>query len=426
MRTGWSAFRLAASFRSSHLVVEQWAPVQEVAVTLRTLSIVLVRFRLTLVTLLLVVSTSPAQTPAVPLLRLEREASVDAAANDLSPIGFVAVGATGNIAIGQPQDHLVRFFSPRGTPTTVLGRKGQGPGEFLEMRLHGWMVDTLWIADMDTRRLTMISPDPAVARSELWPQGVRFRAGTAGPLPSFIFAVPWALYPDGTVLVFATLASGPVPGWMHRPPRGSYPFLRIRLDGTYERVVAWIWEPNAECRVESGTRVFAKPQCFEPFWATSRAGGIVVVGNIDRSDNSMDYVRTTAVNANGDTLFTRLLPMPRVRIPRAVADSIRDGLVRALARSAPRGAPAVSVEVSETYPPVSQALIARDEQSVWLEGGVATGDRVWHILDVAGRPVGTVRVPRGTELRVVTRERVWAVERDRDGLESVVIYRVRR
>lgn len=97
-----------------------------------------------------------------------------------------------------------------------------------------------------------------------------------------------------------------------------------------------------------------------------------------------------------------------------------------MAKSAPKGAPAISVKLPDVFPPVVQAIVARDEQSVWLEGGVATGDRIWHILDVTGRAVGTVRVPRATELRVVTMERTWAIERDRDGVESIVIYRLRR
>src|SRR5688500_18085074 len=98
-----------------------------------------------------------------------------------------------------------------------------------------------------------------------------------------------------------------MPSWMNRSPGGAAPFLRIRQDGTYERVVAWIWEPNAECRIATATQVFPKPLCFQPFWAVSRAGGVVVVVNTDRSDSNADHVRTTAVKANGDTLFTRVL-----------------------------------------------------------------------------------------------------------------------
>jgi hypothetical protein len=211
---------------------------------------------------------------------------------------------------------------------------------------------------------------------------------------------------------------------MKRPPRSFQPFIRVHRDGLYERVVAWIGDPNQDCyfNVPSGRR--SKPLCFQPFWSVSRAGGIVVVVSLERSDDQSDMVRTVALKADGDTLFSRLLQVLRVRVPRAVADSIRGRLETSLAKSAPGAI--VDVPVSATFPPFAQAIVARDEKSVWLESGVSTGNRVWQVLDVTGRSIASVRVPRSLELKVVSLERVWAIERDRDGLESVVVYRVTR
>jgi hypothetical protein len=363
-----------------------------------------------------------AQQPAA--FRLVREVTVDASANDLSPIGWVAVGTDGPIAISQPQDHHVRFFSARGEPLGVFGREGRGPGEFNSMTLHGWIGDTLWVGDLDTRLVILISPRRTLIRSQAWPPGIRFREGSVGPLPSFIFAVPWGLYPDGTVLSFAYLAGDRLPEWMTRPPRSFQPFIRINRDGLYDRVVAWIGEPNQNCYFNAPKGSVSMPLCFQPLWSVSRAGGMVVIVTLERSDGQSDFVRTVAVKADGDTLFSRLLQVSRVRVPRAVADTVRRRLETSLAKSAPGAV--VDVPVSETFPPFAQAIVARDEKSVWLESGITTGDRVWRVLDVAGRSIASVRVPRSVELKVVSMDRVWATERDADGLQSVVVYRVVR
>jgi hypothetical protein len=368
----------------------------------------------------LVASASSAQTPAVPLLRLERDVYVDAARNDLSPIGWLAVGKDGTIAISQFQDHHLRFFSSRGVATRTFGRKGQGPGEFGAMTLHGWLGDTLWVGDMETSRFTLIGPQGRLVRSEMWPPGVRFPETTPRPHPSFIFAVPWAVYRDGTVLAFAYPSGEVVPDWMQRPAGTLAPFLRLTRDGTYRRTVGWVYSSNPACQIATRAGTSSKPLCFRPFWAVSRHGGIVFTANIERSDAQNDYVRAIAVHADGETLFTTLMSVPRQRIPRSVADSLQS-LFSKSSRE-----PTKSVDLPEVFPPFEQAIVAADEKSIWLESGVTTGDRVWRVVDLTGRAVGTVRVPRSVQLRVVSLERVWATERDQDGLESIVVYRLRR
>jgi len=332
----------------------------------------------------------------------------------------LAVANDGTIAISQEQDFHVKFFSPRGVPSRTFGRKGKGPGEFGAMRLHGWLGDTLWVGDMEALRFTLISPQGRLVRSVMWPPGVRFPETTPRPLPSFIFAVPWAVYRDGAVLVFAYPSGEVVPDWMRRPSGTLAPFLRVSGDGTYKRTVAWVYPSDPACQISTRAGSASKPLCFRPFWAVSRQGGVVFTANIERSDAQNDYMRAIAVNADGGTLFAKLLTVPRQRVSRAVADSIQS-LISKSSRT-----PGASIELPDFFPPFEQAIVAVDEKTIWLESGVTTGDRVWSIIDLAGRTVGTVRVPRNTQLRVVSMERVWATERDADGLESIAVYQVIR
>lgn len=351
---------------------------------------------------------------------LSRVGRVDGTASDLSPISWLTVGRNGTIVVSQPQDHSLRFFSPNGRSVRAVGRQGAGPGEFGSMTLQGWLGDTLWIGDLDTRRLSLITESGLLARTQPWPAGVTFSQGLTRPYPTFIFSVPWALYPDGSVLSFTYLANDQLPNWFRKPTAGSQPFVRTTADGLYKHVVAWIFPTNEECYFSApGVTRRSLPLCFQPMWAVSSRGNVIALVDVEQSGAREDLVRAVAINAEGDTLFARSIPVPHTRIPRAIADSVRRRFVNAIRRG---GGPEVTVSLPSTFPSFQRVLVAVDEKSVWLERGRFGTEREWLILDLKGRSVGELRVPKDLELKAVSAEKVWAIERDNDGLENVVIF----
>jgi hypothetical protein len=362
--------------------------------------------------------------PQVPLkLIAARDLFIDAAANDLSPVGWMAVGPEGTIAVGQPQDNGVRFFSSNGKPRGMFGRRGTGPGEFGSITLQGWLADTLWIGDLDTKRLTLISPEGELIRSVLWPAGIRFPPGTPTPVPSFIFVAPRALYQDGSLLVFAYLADEQHATSLSRPPLGLQPLLRVTSDGNFVRVIAWTLRPNEGCYFSPpGAARSRIPLCFQPIWAIAPDGSLITLARVLRSDDTNDFVQITTVSARGDTLFSSVFPIRRVVIPRRIADSVITSYAAQFARTnlanAYRG-----MKLPSTFPPLQNILLGRDG-TVWFEGGNISGDREWHILGSAGQSLGTLLLSRRTDLKVVSRTVVWGTERDADGLESIVRLRV--
>lgn len=370
--------------------------------------------------------TIPVRAQSLQPRQLVREASIDASENDLSPINWLAVSQTGLIAIGQPQDHRINFFTESGKSAGFLGRRGAGPGEFGSLTLHGWLGDTLWVGDFDTRRLTLMLPEGALLRTQPWPPNVNFADDVPRPRPSFIFAVPWAVQRDGAVLSYAELTRSGSVEWLRQPQHSHGLILRTRKDGLYEKVVAWLPYPNVDCYIEvpgKGNR--PKPLCFQPFWLVSPYGGLVVVVDRERADARTDIVRVVALNAQGDTVLATRINAPRVPIPRVVADSVRGAFLTMAAKGQPAGVPAPAVPLPESFPPFTRVLISKDEKSVWLERGSVVGPRLWHILTIEGRAVVDISVPRSVELKVVGPDRAWGIERDNDGLESVRLYRVR-
>ena len=371
---------------------------------------------------LAVVSTAGAQASGQPVT-LVREATIDASTSDLSPIGWLMVASDGTIAISQPQDYNIRFFSRTGVPIGSFGRKGKGPGEFEAMTLHGWIADTLWIGDFTTHRITLIAPGRSLVRSNMWPPGVR-SADPARPLPVYAGTPIHAAYSDGSVVVIGIPANTSAPAWMNRPPGMHQPFLRVSRDGVFQRVVMWMHTWDDTCRIETTNGVYPRPLCFQPFWAVSKRGGLFVTAQVERADQANDFVRALAVSAAGDTVFSRLLAVRRERVPAGVADSIRRAFEATLNRAT--RAPVDPVDMPTVYPPFVQALVAVDEKTVWFERGVATGDREWMLVDLSGQPAASLRVPRSLELKAVSLDRVWAIEKDSDGLERIIVLRVQR
>jgi hypothetical protein len=52
--------------------------------------------------------------------------------------------------------------------------------------------------------------------------------------------------------------------------------------------------------------------------------------------------------------------------------------------------------------------------------------RSWHVLDARGSVIGKIVAPSNTQFMAVSRDQVWAIETDNDGLQHIVRFRVTR
>lgn len=362
-----------------------------------------------------------------PSLRAIPELRIDAADEDLSPVGWIAVARSGVIAVGQPQDRLVRFFDSRGEALGTFGRDGAGPGEFRYLTIHGWIGDTLWVNDISAHRLTLIAPERTLVRTVPWPTSVSAAGEDSGRAPRFIFVVPWAIYPDGSLLAYASLATdSPRPEWMG-PDRQGMPAIRVTRDGMLTRIVAWR-ESRDDCSVPvhmpGGRGSAGIPFCAQPLIDLARDGSRMAQATIVQPSRGPGSYRVTVVDARGDTTFSRSYPFTPVSITRKVADSV----IAARAARAPGPAYAAAIRamnVPPTYPPLRRILVGRDG-TTWLELWTSSGDRTWHVLDGKGDVIGALMVPRRIDIKVGDLGTIWATDTDEDGLESVVRFRVRR
>ena len=88
----------------------------------------------------------------LPTFRIEQELRIDGHLATLVSIRWMGVAGDGTIAVLQGQDSGVRFFDSSGNDLGLVGRKGEGPGEFQWPAQAGWIGDTLWVNDFMLKR----------------------------------------------------------------------------------------------------------------------------------------------------------------------------------------------------------------------------------------------------------------------------------
>lgn len=87
-------------------------------------------------------------------------------AYDLTGVTSVVLQADGGIAAWTSAQHLV-VFNPDGTARRIVGRRGQGPGEFAGAReLLALAADTLLVTDYSNVRMSWLLPSKGVVRTE--------------------------------------------------------------------------------------------------------------------------------------------------------------------------------------------------------------------------------------------------------------------
>ena len=354
-----------------------------------------------------------------PALRLVRDLRIDAAQQDLSPIGFLAVAPNGTIAITQQQDRLVRFLDSSGTPLGTFGRRGQGPGEFQHVGRLTWIGDTLVVSDRQQYRFTLISPDRKLVRSVLWLTHLTVPLPTELDAPSAKVVIPELLLGDRSQVVIASMGRlSMAPNVPSRPEEPS-PVMRVDSAGVFRHLITRV-PASDDCSVQVAQPgvayvVMSIPFCFIPLEDVAADGSRFSLAYVEKGKNSY---RVEVTRSSGEAVFTRSYSYQPVAVPAAVRDS-----VKAAAR-APAGRSAAE-KIPDFFPPLTVILGGRDE-TTWIEMFSIAGDRTWQMLDDRGNPIGQLKVPRNVRIKVASRSTIWATETDDDGLQHVVRFRVTR
>lgn len=313
----------------------------------------------------------------------------------------VLVDRAGRIWVADGQSGELRIFLANGTHWKTLGGRGEGPGEFLQVRLLGAVSgDTVLTGDSGADRITVWSPEGEFVRTERLPSGERpaprpfdvFPDGSIlGQLPRIVAAAslqPGQILPDSVELVRVGLnppsvqpygaASGPLWLWTGRS-QIPLPFtVNASFDVAGEAVLL-VAGPDFRVRVLEGERL--------------------------RESLGVERERR-AVDARDFDSY-------RAFVEEYIPDTMRPDYLGALDH-----------ELRPSLLPAYDRVLASADGHVWAqvyESDLASPLQ-WDVFDGDRRFVGHVSVPGGLYPMAITADGVVGVWRDAMGVEYVRVY----
>jgi hypothetical protein len=321
-------------------------------------------------------------------------------------ISAMDVDSHGRILVGDG-GHVV-VLSPEGRVERRIGRQGSGPGEFQYVAAVAALArDSLFVYDSGLRRITVYAhggDKPAYSTQ----------------LSSGRTTLPYWARPAsrrGQIVAVFNTARGDVP----ERQDGSAPAEVLRLlnpDGSIARdsLVLMPEVQMLDINNTEGRGVFHYPFARSSAFALSRAGIIYHAWT--------DSLHFTAYGLDGRRLREFRVP----HTPRAVSSTEIDSVVKRLAKPPFSEATirrALREAGTRTWP-AFRGFFVDDQERLWvaLTPRSDDADLEWLVLGPSGQRLGSLRLPQSITLGAVRGNRAYAVARDENDVESIVVYQL--
>jgi hypothetical protein len=377
-----------------------------------------------------VASTAAAQPQTI---RLTHSMEVDGTTAELMSVNAMVVSSRGEIAVTQLQTQAIAVFDGEGRHRFNFGRRGEGPGEFRNIRYLTSSKDTIWAYDATLRRFTSVTWGGRPGRTVPAPtQGV-LRDSTGNIIRGMALVLGMA--GNQFYAVF-------VPSSSTVTPR----FVVMDAGGAVQRQIGEV--PDSEDprfsyfhRLDGGSlkgRVF--PFTYRPEAVVSADGARAAHISVDHTSRSM---RVLVVSAQGVPAFERAYRFEPIPIPRATLDSALKEVTADLRRpmSGMGGGIASSAldaaarewerrarqNIPASYPPIEAGAVLGEDGVLWIplrREGLST--RRYYALDARGNPLGVMELPADVIVMAVSADAAWGYRLDDTHVPSLHRYNVRR
>lgn len=346
-------------------------------------------------------------------LRIEHrpvlEIGVASGKPELEFAGIFGVSFFGDslIAVGDAGSHELRIFDRRGELVRAMGRQGSGPGEFEWPKWFSTCgTDTLYTYHIKGSSLSRFSVDGrAVGRAVL-------RVGESGG-PPYTLARGQAGTLVATSYPVAKQENMRQPG----PYRAETSVLLIDSDGN-EKATLGTFPAGEEYFLGRSIR----PRPLGKLTVVAADSGRVYVG-------TGDSYALSVISSGGQQLDGLALDVPPRRITRSDREAWIGAQVAGV-RDPARRENSLREYRDMAYPeifPAYGALIVADNGDVWI-GDFDPLERPssrWRVFGCDGKMVADVTTPVGFRLYEVRGDELLGRERDADGVERVIVYRLR-
>lgn len=357
--------------------------------------------------------------------------SVDDPEYIFGPVAALVPGPDGFLYSLHRREGSIRRWSADGAPSGLVGREGEGPGEFREPVDMGFFGDSLWVWDWDGHHVSYfdlegdflgrVSPEVDYGGPEGMPPRPSdpFRDGTflgIEPTPA-----DWVATGEMTEAAFTHMDSeGATLGtiWMHpHEPRDGLALLREGGGGTF------------------GPQAFGDGAAY-----TVSDDGLLVVERRAWTGEGEAAFSLTRIGLAGDTVLSVRVPytpapLAAERIDSAVVAMTDDMYEFMSARQPGLARAALEARIRDaTYkpayvPPVRETMLAADG-NIWvrrfdpveLDAGQVFSE--WWILDSLGSPLGRALTPADLRVRHIGADFVWGTEQDEFDVDYIVRYRI--
>jgi len=330
----------------------------------------------------------------------------------LGEVTSVVEGPSGELFVTQFGDPTVRVFGSDGALVRQIGRRGEGPGEFIRPGRIGFRGDSLWV--LDGVRLSLFGPSEALIRQ------TRTNV-SAGELPCG-FTGAWLLA-DGTLTAEGSCAvdaivSGAIP---------SLPILKVSESGVILDTIAIVppYARAAGVRIgDAGVFLSSIPELGPPTHGYS-PDGEALVRLVFEPAGTQSRMRVLWIDPAGDTVARA----ERAYASKPFAAAWKERVVTLFLERGPEAIPphafraAVLAQVPwpDEQPPVTDALVGPDDR-LWLRRDEA-GDSVrWEVWSPDVGPTADAWLPTGLAVKYVGDDHLWAVRQDAMDVTYLVRY----
>jgi hypothetical protein len=350
--------------------------------------------------------------------------TIGVAEGDSSEMLFRVVGAFRNAAgfyvVANGGTQQVRLFDAKGKFTAGGGRKGEGPGEFVQLRTV-----------LPFGRDSLIAPDFQLGRLSVFSNSMKYgRSFTMPRIKSTSWPQPVGVFPDGSILV----QTGRVFMMGDDPSKGSEvnrdPTILYRMSRTGEVLDSITsvagWERYARRTMTNGRAGFTVHTT--PFGRTPAhavSGNRVFVGSSD--SYSIDVFR-----ADGKRERTIRLNRPNRKVTRADVESMRNTRLTIAAQQNEAARQRAQTALDEMKVPETMPAHANfygdPDGNLWVQEYRAEGEHHtrWTVLDPTGRVLANVSGPNDFTLFDIGRDFIIGLRRDDLDVEHVEVYRLTR
>lgn len=287
--------------------------------------------------------------------------------DEFSFVSSVGLGPDGLLYVADLHRHRISVFDTLGNLRRVIGRQGQGPGEFEGLFSIAWVGDHLLTLDIGNARLEVLSPD-----DERLEQRPASGSLTASPVTFRLYAVgPSEVYQWG----YETRDSILEPVWWPHGPSGRGP----AIDRATPLVESDLPD-KVVCTMGRGFSWFDHPFAVRALTHPGPGGHTFVART--------DSYEITVLGPDGDTVrvITRIVPDP------PLLDSQWDPLAARFAvwleDKEPANCQPPELERPESQPILASLLVDAIGR-LWVERNLATGT-LWEVFDQTGHLIGAV------------------------------------